>query len=81
MKIMPCPLNGPRNISEFTYGGEFKPMPDPATCSDAEWAECPDCDDQSREAEWLVAIGSKSLSRISKSGLSVFTGKTAKSAR
>jgi sarcosine oxidase subunit beta len=24
-----CPLNGPRNISEFTYGGEFKPMPDP----------------------------------------------------
>lgn len=36
MKIMPCPLNGPRNISEFTYGGEFKPMPDPTTCSDAE---------------------------------------------
>lgn len=27
MKIMICPLNGPRNISEFTYGGEFKPMP------------------------------------------------------
>ncbi|MQT72472.1 sarcosine oxidase subunit delta, partial [Pseudomonas sp. FSL R10-0071] len=24
MKIMMCPLNGPRNISEFTYGGEFK---------------------------------------------------------
>ncbi|MCR8722118.1 sarcosine oxidase subunit delta, partial [Pseudomonas syringae] len=23
MKIMTCPLNGPRNISEFTYGGEF----------------------------------------------------------
>lgn len=39
MKIMPCPLNGPRNISEFTYGGEFKQMPDPATCSDAEWAD------------------------------------------
>ena len=39
MKILTCPLNGPRNISEFTYGGEFKVMPDPATCSDAEWAD------------------------------------------
>ncbi|TVP93268.1 MAG: sarcosine oxidase subunit delta [Pseudomonadaceae bacterium] len=39
MKIMPCPLNGPRNISEFVYGGEFKTMPDPATCSDADWAD------------------------------------------
>ncbi|WP_286975625.1 sarcosine oxidase subunit delta [Pseudomonas sp.] len=38
MKIMPCPLNGPRNISEFTYGGELKAMPDPSHCSDAEWA-------------------------------------------
>ncbi|WP_122870732.1 sarcosine oxidase subunit delta [Pseudomonas viridiflava] len=39
MKIVTCPLNGPRNISEFTYGGEFKHMPDPQTCSDAEWAD------------------------------------------
>lgn len=39
MKIMTCPLNGPRNISEFTYGGELKPMPDAATCSVAEWAD------------------------------------------
>ena len=39
MKIMPCPLNGPRNISEFTYGGELKAMPDSATCTDAEWAD------------------------------------------
>lgn len=39
MKIMMCPLNGPRNISEFTYGGEFKVMPDPTTCSDGEWAD------------------------------------------
>lgn len=39
MKILNCPLNGPRNISEFIYGGELKPMPDPATCSDREWAE------------------------------------------
>ncbi|MDR3323190.1 MAG: sarcosine oxidase subunit delta [Zoogloeaceae bacterium] len=39
MKIMPCPLNGPRNISEFTYGGELTAMPDPARCTDAEWAD------------------------------------------
>lgn len=37
MKIMTCPVNGPRNISEFVWGGEVKPMPDPATCSDREW--------------------------------------------
>ena len=39
MKIMHCPLNGPRNISEFVYGGEVTEMPDPATASDAEWAD------------------------------------------
>lgn len=39
MKILNCPLNGPRNINEFIYGGEVKKMPDPNTCSDQEWAE------------------------------------------
>ncbi len=39
MKIMVCPLNGPRNISEFVYGGEVTDMPDPNNCSDAEWAD------------------------------------------
>ncbi|WP_145003343.1 sarcosine oxidase subunit delta [Pseudomonas oryzihabitans] len=39
MKILTCPLNGPRNISEFTYGGELKAMPDPKACSTAEWAD------------------------------------------
>ena len=38
MKIMPCPLNGPRNISEFAYGGEVVPEPDPDRASQAEWA-------------------------------------------
>jgi sarcosine oxidase subunit delta len=38
MKIMPCPLNGPRNISEFVCGGEMQVEPDPRTCSDGEWA-------------------------------------------
>ena len=37
MKILNCPLNGPRNISEFVWGGEVKPMPD-ATVSDRDWA-------------------------------------------
>mgnify|MGYP000943712614 CR=1 FL=1 len=39
MKIMNCPLNGPRNISEFVWGGEVKAMPNPGSCSDDEWAE------------------------------------------
>lgn len=38
MKILNCPLNGPRNISEFVWGGEVKEMPDPAGCSDRDWA-------------------------------------------
>lgn len=39
MKIMPCPLNGPRNISEFVYGGDVRQMPKPNDCTDKEWAE------------------------------------------
>jgi sarcosine oxidase subunit delta len=39
MKILKCPLNGPRNISEFVWGGEVKAMPDPQTATDAEWTE------------------------------------------
>ncbi len=29
MKLIPCPLNGPRNVSEFAYGGEVMTMPAP----------------------------------------------------
>ena len=39
MKIMNCPLNGPRNISEFAWGGEVKPMPDPASLDDHAWGD------------------------------------------
>jgi sarcosine oxidase subunit delta len=39
MKIMTCPVNGARAISEFACGGEIRPMPDPATCSDDQWAD------------------------------------------
>jgi sarcosine oxidase subunit delta len=39
MKIMTCPLNGPRPVSEFVYWGAVRPMPDPAACDDATWAD------------------------------------------
>lgn len=39
MKLLNCPLNGPRNISEFSYGGEYHAMPDHENCSAQEWAE------------------------------------------
>jgi sarcosine oxidase subunit delta len=38
MKIMVCPLNGPRPTLEFAYGGEVRTAPDPDTCTDAEWS-------------------------------------------
>jgi sarcosine oxidase subunit delta len=39
MKIMHCPLNGPRNIAEFLYGGTVGETPDPEAVSDERWAE------------------------------------------
>ncbi|MET0218676.1 MAG: sarcosine oxidase subunit delta [Burkholderiales bacterium] len=39
MKIMHCPINGPRPVSEFQYGGELRSIPDPAVCTDAQWAD------------------------------------------
>lgn len=38
MKILTCPVNGPRPVSEFAYGGEVRPMPDPRRATDVEWA-------------------------------------------
>lgn len=29
MKILTCPINGPRPIQEFHFGGEYRPLPDP----------------------------------------------------
>ena len=39
MKLMTCPLNGPRNISEFACGGEVVEQPDPRSLDDAAWAD------------------------------------------
>ncbi|MCH2209687.1 MAG: sarcosine oxidase subunit delta [Fuerstiella sp.] len=38
MKIINCPLNGPRPLQEFHYGGELRDMPDPQAATDTEWA-------------------------------------------
>ncbi len=39
MKIMTCPLNGPRNITEYQCHGEVHRSPDPAQSSDREWTD------------------------------------------
>ena len=39
MKIMTCPINGRRAISEFAYWGEVREMPDPGAASDQAWAD------------------------------------------
>ncbi len=39
MKLLTCPVNGLRPISEFVYGGEIRPMPDPDTCTDDAWSD------------------------------------------
>jgi len=39
MKILPCPINGPRPIQEFQFGGELRYMPDPQQASDEQWAD------------------------------------------
>ena len=39
MKILTCPINGPRPLSEFAFGGELREMPDPVRATDAEWTD------------------------------------------
>ena len=39
MKIMTCPVNGPRAITEFVYGGEFRAQPEPEALDDTQWAD------------------------------------------
>ena len=39
MKVLHCPINGPRPVQEFTYGGEYREMPDPDTCTDEQWTD------------------------------------------
>ena len=37
MKILNCPLNGPRNISEFVWGGEVQDDARPGAGGDRDW--------------------------------------------
>ena len=39
VKIIHCPVNGPRPSQEFSFGGEVRAMPDPNTATDEEWAD------------------------------------------
>jgi sarcosine oxidase, subunit delta len=39
MKLLTCPINGPRPVSEFFYWGEVRAMPDPDQASDDQWAD------------------------------------------
>jgi sarcosine oxidase subunit delta len=39
MKTITCPINGPRPLQEFQYGGQLRDMPDPDKATDAEWAD------------------------------------------
>jgi len=38
MKLLTCPVNGPRPLQEFHFGGEWREMPDPDKASAPEWA-------------------------------------------
>lgn len=38
MKLLTCPVNGPRPVSEFVYGGEVRVEPAEG-CTDREWAD------------------------------------------
>jgi sarcosine oxidase subunit delta len=39
MKLLACPINGPRPVAEFFYWGELREMPVPDQASDSEWAD------------------------------------------
>ena len=57
MKVLNCPLNGPRNISEFACLGEVKNVPAP-NASPAEWADFVFLERNSagRVREWWIHI-------------------------
>lgn len=38
MKILTCPMNGPRNIDEFQSFGPIRAVVDPEAATDAAWA-------------------------------------------
>ena len=59
MKILNCPLNGPRNISEFAFGGEVQEMP-AANAGVREWAAYVFIENNTRGVvrEWWIHLPS-----------------------
>jgi sarcosine oxidase subunit delta len=39
MKLLSCPVNGPRPVTEFFYWGEVRDMPSPDQASDEQWSD------------------------------------------
>ena len=39
MKIIHCPVNGPRPLQEFIHGGEVSAETDPSLMTDDQWAD------------------------------------------
>jgi sarcosine oxidase, subunit delta len=39
MKLLLCPINGLRPLSEFIFGGEVRDMPEAGTATDEQWAD------------------------------------------
>lgn len=37
MMLLPCPWCGPRNVTEFRYGGSAGTRPDPGTTTPEQW--------------------------------------------
>jgi len=60
MKLMPCPLNGLRNISEFVCGGEVTEMPAAISSSDVAWADYVFMENNAAELvrEWWLHVTS-----------------------
>ena len=60
MKVLTCPVNGPRPLEEFFFGGEVREMPDPAPAGDAEWADYVWCrqGEPRRRREWWYHVPS-----------------------
>lgn len=39
MKLIHCPINGPRPAQEFLYGGELRTTPEPDQTTDSQWSD------------------------------------------
>lgn len=57
MKLMTCPLNGPRNIAEFVCHGPVKSRP-PPDATTADWADYVFIEDNpaGRVVEWWLHV-------------------------